>query len=615
MLLGMLTTAATFYGLAFVDFPSLQQLGLLIGHSMVICGVLTLVLVPALLPRRPPGAPAAALVMPRLAAWIVAAAPGHPGAAPRCRPSSSAWPPLRLHVNPTLDRLRSVTDAARLEERIGPAFGLPGDVYVVLAEGARSRAAARDQRDASPRGSSSELPGVGLQPPTRLLPSQAAQAARPSASAAPACRPTRSARRSNAPARPPGFTPGAFEPFVGRDCRGCSTRRRGSPTTDYVAHGLGDLVGRFIVRDGDRWLLATYVFPTHRRRRSPRCKRIVDDVDPSQTLTGLPLVNAELARRFLPEFIKGLAHRHASSSWLLVVVAFRDWRLSLLRPAPDGRRPRLDGRRCWRSRGVELDLFAVFAVVTFVGIGVDYGMHLVHRYQERGDAARATAELAPVILVAAAITLLGYGTLITSSYPPLRSIGVVSAVSVVALAAASVLVLPALLCGRREMNGARRCAHSGVQRSGTVAAVVRACAASVDARARRGRRIDRRDGGRARARPAPRSSCTRANLGKGHAVRAGLARVFAGDFTHVLLLDGDMQHLPAARRRGCSTRPSRTGADVVIGERQFSRAEMPASRYHANRIGSRALSCVRRRSACATRSAASASFASTRCAG
>ena len=54
MLLGMLTTAATFYGLVFVDFPSLQQLGLVIGHSMVACGLLTLVLVPALLPRHAP---------------------------------------------------------------------------------------------------------------------------------------------------------------------------------------------------------------------------------------------------------------------------------------------------------------------------------------------------------------------------------------------------------------------------------------------------------------------------------------------------------------------------------------------------------------------------------
>jgi predicted RND superfamily exporter protein len=69
----------------------------------------------------------------------------------------------------------------------------------------------------------------------------------------------------------------------------------------------------------------------------------------------------------------------------------------------------------------------------------------VHRYRDRGDAHRAIADLAPVILVAAAITLAGYGTLITSSYPPLRSIGAVSIVAVVTLAAAALFVLPALL--------------------------------------------------------------------------------------------------------------------------------------------------------------------------
>ena len=87
--------------------------------------------------------------------------------------------------------------------------------------------------------------------------------------------------------------------------------------------------------------------------------------------------------------------------------------------------------------GVSLDLFAVFAVVTFVGIGIDYGIHLVHRYQDNGDAHEAVAHLAPVIVVAGLITLFGYGTLITSSYPPLRSMGIVSVVSVITLVAAS----------------------------------------------------------------------------------------------------------------------------------------------------------------------------------
>ena len=96
-------------------------------------------------------------------------------------------------------------------------------------------------------------------------------------------------------------------------------------------------------------------------------------------------MNRELADRFLPQFVKGLVDRHARSSSLLVVAAFRDWRLSLLALLPTA------VGLVWAAgvlalAGVELDLFALFAVVTFVGIGVDYGIHLVHRYQERGDA-------------------------------------------------------------------------------------------------------------------------------------------------------------------------------------------------------------------------------------
>lgn len=81
----------------------------------------------------------------------------------------------------------------------------------------------------------------------------------------------------------------------------------------------------------------------------------------------------------------------------------------------------------------------------------------------------------------------------------------------------------------------------------------------------------------------------RANGGKGTAIRAGLARILSEPYTHVLFLDGDMQHRPAEAARLIAA-AERTGADLVVGERQFSRDQMPASRYHANRIGSRALS-------------------------
>lgn len=79
------------------------------------------------------------------------------------------------------------------------------------------------------------------------------------------------------------------------------------------------------------------------------------------------------------------------------------------------------------------------------------------------------------------------------------------------------------------------------------------------------------------------------NRGKGHAVRTGLARVLTDSFTHVLLLDADLQHLPE-EAAALLARAESSGADIVLGERRFDRSRMPASRYHANRIGSRVLS-------------------------
>jgi glycosyltransferase involved in cell wall biosynthesis len=80
-----------------------------------------------------------------------------------------------------------------------------------------------------------------------------------------------------------------------------------------------------------------------------------------------------------------------------------------------------------------------------------------------------------------------------------------------------------------------------------------------------------------------------ANEGKGRAIRTGLDALARAGFTHVLLLDGDMQHLPS-EASGLLDEAAASGADLVLGERRFGRDRMPASRYHANRWGSRALS-------------------------
>jgi glycosyltransferase involved in cell wall biosynthesis len=81
------------------------------------------------------------------------------------------------------------------------------------------------------------------------------------------------------------------------------------------------------------------------------------------------------------------------------------------------------------------------------------------------------------------------------------------------------------------------------------------------------------------------------NQGKASALRAGIAYAREHNFTHVITLDGDGQHLPedipviirAAEE---------TGADLIIGARSFDRALMPGPRYFSNVIGSRLASAL-----------------------
>lgn len=444
MLLGMWTTAATFYGLMAVDFPSLEQLGRLIGHSMVVCGIATFFLVPALLPKRAPAHRPRTLTLPSLAAFVG-----------RHRPLVLAGTVLitlalglsarGLKVNPTLERLRSTTAGAVFEEQVAKMFGLPSEVYVVLAD-APDLEQGLQQNERLRAALTTRLPSLSVQAPSALLPSRVRQTIVRAKLAAFDRAPEQVSADLMAAARGAGFRPDAFAPFASR------VPRLLSPSDDitydgYASHGLGDLVGRMMSADAaGTWTLATYVFPRNAQEAATLAS-VIREMGPSQRLTGLPLVNAELARGFLPQFLRGLFVGSAIVV-VLILIAFRDLRLTLLSLVPT-----VIGL-CWAAGllslfGVELDLFAVFAVITFVGVGVDYGVHLVSRVREHGDAARAIAELAPVILVAGAITLGGYGTLLSSSYPPLRSMGTVSIVSIVSIVGASLLVLPALLLPRR----------------------------------------------------------------------------------------------------------------------------------------------------------------------
>ncbi|MFZ1009663.1 MAG: glycosyltransferase family 2 protein [Candidatus Sulfotelmatobacter sp.] len=81
------------------------------------------------------------------------------------------------------------------------------------------------------------------------------------------------------------------------------------------------------------------------------------------------------------------------------------------------------------------------------------------------------------------------------------------------------------------------------------------------------------------------------NRGKASALRAGIVYAREQNFTHVITLDGDGQHLPEDIPVMLRV-AEETGADLVIGARCFERALMPRSRYFSNTVGSRLASVL-----------------------
>ena len=97
--------------------------------------------------------------------------------------------------------------------------------------------------------------------------------------------------------------------------------------------------------------------------------------------------------------------------------------------------------------GVQLTFYNLVVLPTVLGIGNDGGVHLTHRYREegRGSIRRVLRSTGEHVTMGALTNLVGFGGLLLSSHPGLRSIGVLAVVGIGATLAATLVFYPALL--------------------------------------------------------------------------------------------------------------------------------------------------------------------------
>jgi predicted RND superfamily exporter protein len=103
--------------------------------------------------------------------------------------------------------------------------------------------------------------------------------------------------------------------------------------------------------------------------------------------------------------------------------------------------------------GLRVNFMNIFVVTMVIGIGVDYGVHLIHRWIESGGEPAAIARTARAIAVAALTTMVGFGSLVLSHFPGLRSVGAAAILGALATAVLGISALPVVL---RHVDQRRR---------------------------------------------------------------------------------------------------------------------------------------------------------------
>ncbi|MGL6194707.1 MAG: MMPL family transporter, partial [Thermoguttaceae bacterium] len=87
----------------------------------------------------------------------------------------------------------------------------------------------------------------------------------------------------------------------------------------------------------------------------------------------------------------------------------------------------------------------MIAIPLILGIGVDYGVHVVHDFRQQSGKYRLSASTASSILITSLTTIIGFGSLMIASHRGLQSLGRVLVIGMSCSLFCSIVLLPALL--------------------------------------------------------------------------------------------------------------------------------------------------------------------------
>ncbi len=472
---GAITTAATFYAFTFTEFTGLRQMGLLTGTGILLCMISVLFLLPSMLAwgedhhakrktepklylhsfgtnkltglcmHHPVAALLAGLALFALAAGLA----------------------FGLHFDESMKTMRPVGNRGiEVAAEVGQHFGSGFDAMIVTLSG-DSLEEVLELSDRATDGAKHLVEqGIlyGFSGPTSLIPPERQQRdalawlAKERTGDLDMTRIRATFAKSLAAE---GLRAEPFEP-------GLKLLESAVSLTQPI--GLADFAGnqqtkilidRYVTKTNRGWRAAVYLYPPAnrwRREAPPEALRMVERLGPHAQIAGVNLVNQTVRAMVLRDaWIAGIL-----GVILVAIILWIDFRS--LRSVLLAMTPLLVGITLMMGGMVVLDIqmnfINIFVTTMVIGIGVDYGIYILHRYYE--DRNRPAAEFedglretGKAVAAAAVSTIVGFGSIIFSHYPGLRSTGKVAILGAFFTSMVAVTLLPAFLSwleARRRKN-------------------------------------------------------------------------------------------------------------------------------------------------------------------
>ncbi len=222
------------------------------------------------------------------------------------------------------------------------------------------------------------------------------------------------------------------------------------------------LLERYLRKTGEGWKAAVYLYPPDnrwRREPPPDALHLVDKLGPQAALSGTNVVNQRVRDLVLEDAwlagVIGSSWSRRSSGWISAACPARwpPWS-----PLTVG--------LIWMVGAMVLvntpmNFINIFVTTMIIGIGVDYGVHLLHRFQEVQDLPRAEfesgiVETGKAVVAASVSTIFGFGSIMFSHYPGLVSTGKVAILGASRTCLVSITLVPAVLSWRYDRRQRRR---------------------------------------------------------------------------------------------------------------------------------------------------------------